>query len=364
MKLSPLPLLLAVVCVNGRLDLEINEKHHAALGACQACKAVVKSFKAAMEKTARGYHEGGDTDWEEKKLKNYAHSEVRLAEIQSMLCTDIVVGKSQCHDVANDAEEAIETEWWPAEPRPDLHLWLCVERRRVCCPAGHYGPTCQPCPGGPDTPCSGHGHCKGDGSRKGSGACACNKGYSGTLCNACNVTDHYEAYKDDNKLVCSPCHKSCDGACAGAGPKHCVRCASGYQWESEYGCSDINECLKPDTCRTNQLCINDPGKYTCMDCDRACATCHGDGPDMCHECATGYVKKGKLCVDEAKADEYDDDEESNEEETSGDLNPPENEDLASDSANAEQVSDEQPSTESTDDAVPSEAESATSHTEL
>ena len=49
----------------------------------------------AMEKTARGYHEGGDADWEEKKLKNYAHSEVRLAEIQSMLCTDIVVGKSQ-----------------------------------------------------------------------------------------------------------------------------------------------------------------------------------------------------------------------------------------------------------------------------
>ena len=51
-----------------------------------------------MEKTARGYHEGGDADWEEKKLKNYAHSEVRLAEIQSMLCTDIVTGKSQVSD--------------------------------------------------------------------------------------------------------------------------------------------------------------------------------------------------------------------------------------------------------------------------
>ena len=43
---SLLLLLCAVVCINGRMDLEINEKHHTALGACQACKAVVKSFKA------------------------------------------------------------------------------------------------------------------------------------------------------------------------------------------------------------------------------------------------------------------------------------------------------------------------------
>ena len=56
---------------------------------------------------------------------------------------------------------------------------------------------------------------QGDGSRKGNGACVCNKGYAGSLCDSCNVTDHYEAYKDETKLVCSPCHKSCDGACAG-----------------------------------------------------------------------------------------------------------------------------------------------------
>ena len=48
MSLWHLLLLLGVVCVNGRLDIDISEKekHHAALGACQACKAVVKSFKA------------------------------------------------------------------------------------------------------------------------------------------------------------------------------------------------------------------------------------------------------------------------------------------------------------------------------
>ena len=46
MELWPFLLLLAIACVNGRLDLDINEKHHTTLGACQACKAVVKSFKA------------------------------------------------------------------------------------------------------------------------------------------------------------------------------------------------------------------------------------------------------------------------------------------------------------------------------
>ena len=48
-----------------------------------------------MERTARGKFEGGDADWEEKKLRTYANSEVRLVEIQEKLCTDLTRGEDQ-----------------------------------------------------------------------------------------------------------------------------------------------------------------------------------------------------------------------------------------------------------------------------
>ncbi len=48
-----------------------------------------------MERTARGKFEGGDADWEEKKLRSYANSEVRLVEIQEKLCSDVSRGEDQ-----------------------------------------------------------------------------------------------------------------------------------------------------------------------------------------------------------------------------------------------------------------------------
>lgn len=48
-----------------------------------------------MERTSRGKFEGGDADWEEKKMRQYANSEVRLVEIQEKLCTDITRGENQ-----------------------------------------------------------------------------------------------------------------------------------------------------------------------------------------------------------------------------------------------------------------------------
>ncbi len=62
---------------------------------CQACKNLVNSFVNGMERTARGKFEGGDADWEESRLGNYATSEVRLVEIQEKLCTDIAKGEDQ-----------------------------------------------------------------------------------------------------------------------------------------------------------------------------------------------------------------------------------------------------------------------------
>lgn len=48
-----------------------------------------------LKRTARGKHEGGDAHWEEKKLSNYANSEIRLIEIQESLCHEVALGKDQ-----------------------------------------------------------------------------------------------------------------------------------------------------------------------------------------------------------------------------------------------------------------------------
>jgi protein disulfide-isomerase len=71
-----------------------------------------------LEKTQRGKHGGGDADWEEKKLGSYKTSEVRLVEIQEMLCTDIVRGEQQCQNLAEEHESEIETWWKQQEDHP------------------------------------------------------------------------------------------------------------------------------------------------------------------------------------------------------------------------------------------------------
>ncbi len=48
-----------------------------------------------MDRTSRGKYEGGDTHWEENKLGSYANSEIRLTEIQELLCNELSTGKDQ-----------------------------------------------------------------------------------------------------------------------------------------------------------------------------------------------------------------------------------------------------------------------------
>jgi len=48
------------------------------------------------------------------------------------------------------------------------------------CPPGYYDPDCSQCPGGAETPCSGHGTC--DDGFTGTGICTCEPGYVGTEC--------------------------------------------------------------------------------------------------------------------------------------------------------------------------------------
>lgn len=77
----------------------------------------------------------------------------------------------------------------------------------------------------------------------------------------------------------------------------CTQCKPGWFKDEEKGCLDVNECVvSKSMCSPLQFCINTDGSYQCLDCDRSCAGCTGDGPDMCINCANGYVKKDNFCI--------------------------------------------------------------------
>ncbi|KAG8237903.1 hypothetical protein J437_LFUL017700 [Ladona fulva] len=247
----------------------------ATLPPCQSCKVLVESFKKGMKETERGKYEGGDSAWEEERLGSYLDSEIRLVEIQEKLCAGVGKGEDQCHSLASTHEDMIEKWWFELKKtEPDFHKWLCIDTLKVCCPLDHYGPDCKPCPGFPNRVCNKSGSCKGSGTRKGDGKCICSEEYTGDYC----------------------------GECAPGGPKGCHSCKEeGWLMDSNRGCVDVNECLlREPVCQKNQFCVNSEGSYSCLDCDKACADCEGDGPDMCKTCSEGYTKSGNLCVDKAE----------------------------------------------------------------
>lgn len=167
---------------------------------------------------------------------------------------------------------------------------------KQCCPDLHFGANCTPCPGYPDNVCHHNGKCKGSGTRKGNGKCNCDEGYAGDECNECS-TNYFQSYKDNSKILCSKCHVSCDGSCDKAGPTGCKKCTTGWIWDKDKGCLDVNECAaKKSPCTPIQFCVNNDGSYKCLDCDRSCNGCTGDGPDMCIRCASGYILQNNMCI--------------------------------------------------------------------
>lgn len=265
---------------------------------CKTCKLYVESFLKMFEKTTKGNFAGGDTAWEEEKQKIYAKSEVRLIEIQEKLCSEVSGFNNQCHDFAADIENEIE-EWWfkiqhSKAKDSDLYTWLCIDNLKKCCPLDHYGVNCKSCPGYPNA-CFGNGNCKGNGTRKGNGQCVCRKEYTGEMCNECN-SGYFQSYNDENTILCSKCHMSCESDCTSLGPKGCTKCKSGWASDANIGCYDINECVTTDICGSNKFCVNTEGSFTCFPCDPACNGCDGDGPDMCHSCAPEYTLHDNICI--------------------------------------------------------------------
>lgn len=191
---------------------------------------------------------------------------MRLTEIQESLCKDVKKGENQCHDLAVELESGIEDWWFQHQDNyPDIYVYICIKHAKMCCPKDHYGPECKKCHGYPDKICSNNGKCKGSGTRKGNGNCLCDKGYRGETCSDCAV-GHYEAYRDENKVLCSSCHVSCAGGCKASGALNCQGgCKNGWQENGEEGCVDIDECKESEKyCPGNQFCINKDGNYSCL----------------------------------------------------------------------------------------------------
>ncbi|ENN77525.1 cysteine-rich with EGF-like domain protein 2 isoform X2 [Dendroctonus ponderosae] len=278
--------------------IQTEKAHKLKLPPCRACKIFVDSFHKGMERTAKFKFEGGDAAWEEKNLGSYANSEVRFVEVQEKLCSEVVEGKDQCYQLIEEYEETLEA-WWKDKQKeePDLAKYICIDKFKVCCPEKHFGKDCTPCQGYPDQICNKNGKCKGSGTRKGNGKCLCDAGYSGDYCDSC-ADGFYESYKDENKILCSPCHPSCDGKCSKEGPTGCKSCKNGYLSSKDRGCTDVNECLMGHKCNPTQFCVNSAGSYSCLDCHPSCVGCSGDSPEECIECAPGYRKMDTICVDE------------------------------------------------------------------
>ncbi len=268
------------------------ERASARLPPCAACATLVQSFENQL---VGGKGGGADGD---------------KALLFDSLCRDVERGEQQCRANLEEWRGSLE-EWLQVRPAVEsgvdgnsLRRWLCVDRLELCCPEGHFGPDCQKCQAVDDRGrmCSGNGKCKGEGTRKGNGKCACDAGYSGTLCESCDA-GFYESYQDEEKHLCSPCHKSCQLHCTGSGAKSCLACRAGYTMDSEHGCVDMDECLVSRPCSANKFCVNVEGAYRCLHCDQACDGCDGDGPDNCHRCAEGYTEQRDtgLCISEQAA---------------------------------------------------------------
>ncbi|GFS86068.1 protein disulfide isomerase CRELD2 [Trichonephila clavipes] len=221
---------------------------------CSACKNLVKSFLKAVDETTRQSFEGGDADWERKKLGAYENSELRFIEIQEKLCTDVTTGKDQCYNLAELYENELE-EWFYEERNKNLGLFdfLCINQLKFCCPNNTYGPKCIPCPGGIGKPCGGHGECLNGGTREEPASCLCDIGYTGLLCNECK-TGFYED-KTSSSLSCKLCDVACKDYCRGPGPKNCTVCSEGYNFVENEGCIatdtsdsfEVNEDFSNDT---------------------------------------------------------------------------------------------------------------------
>ncbi|VDM97277.1 unnamed protein product [Thelazia callipaeda] len=234
-------------------------------------------FFQGLDKTKNQHFAGGNTYWEEKKLGKFITSETRLLEAMEYVCKkkyvqnwdkykDIKNLEFKCMQLVEESEDNIENWYFHKQSSdPDILLWLCHGKLRLCCSEGHYGAECSPCPGVKQnvSVCSDHGSCQGDGSREGTGKCVCHKGYVGFMCSNCDA--NYYAVPNISVFTCNECHQSCKGGCFNSGPENCKECHTGWIMSDNHKCEDINECESENRCSGKHMkCHNLEGSYECV----------------------------------------------------------------------------------------------------
>ncbi|XP_041819472.1 stabilin-2 isoform X1 [Chelmon rostratus] len=182
----------------------------------------------------------------------------------------------------------------------------------ACC-KGFYGPDCRPCPGGYQTPCSGHGQClEGIG---GNGSCICDLNFRGSRCQYCSSSNKYGPNCD---RTCPCIHGQCenrpdsDGRCKldsclmGFTGRFCDRRTAACGVHAQF-CHAHADC---DFSEGTTRCVCKPGYQgdgiTCVESD-PCAPPHrggcsvnakciktGPASHSC-QCLTGWRKDGDEC---------------------------------------------------------------------
>lgn len=255
---------------------------------CDACEHLAKSIDTEMARTKEKNPGGGNSRWEEGRLRKWTSSELRYVEVVDSICGKYDKKKSisagsiedKCLQMYGDYEEKIEA-WFYLDNRDELDFYdyLCVNSTQICCPHGYFGKTCKPCPGivnQGDLPCLGRGTCEGDGRKDGSGKCKCDGGWDGLNCTVCK--EGY--YLSEDGTDCQKCDDVCK-TCTGKGPTLCTNCTEGY--------------YKKQT---------ESGEIACEKCDPVCKTCDQPGT-KCIECKEGYEKKEGYIFDSEECTDID-----------------------------------------------------------
>ncbi|XP_048212984.1 stabilin-2 isoform X1 [Perognathus longimembris pacificus] len=177
-----------------------------------------------------------------------------------------------------------------------------------CCP-GHWGPDCEECPGGAESPCNGRGSC--DQGMEGNGSCSCQEGFGGTACETC---------ADDNLFgpncssVCSCVHGVCNNGPGGNGTCECYSAYTGPSCDTP-----VPECATL-LCPENSRCSPSSKDENQLEC-RCLPNYKGDGKtcepinpclqNICHphaqctylgpnqhscSCQEGYYGDGQVCL--------------------------------------------------------------------
>lgn len=266
---------------------------------CDICRKTFEKYRAAfLSIDSDRSLGGGNTDWEEKYIGQYAFSELHGIEIMEQAFKSLNDKEARfLFDIEQDLSD-----FWSQHLRTgksnidDIEHLMCVENLKHCCPWNSFGRECTSCP----MCLVNKGHCDGNGTRTGSGLCRCKPGYSGVTCDKCDLSTHFQKTSDGSGVIdCIPCNFACADGCTDDTPSSCTQCADGYTVSEANGtksCVDIDECSQVTSpCASGSYCINIEGSFSCKKCPPECSTCFS--ASQCVSCSPGYSLQDGVCND-------------------------------------------------------------------